>query len=166
VEGCDITDKLPILQDAVDLSMQVECDRKGYLARATVARDIGAAGFTDYAVKLYDGMISEMEESKDNEALPEKLDGIFGTLPYARLGDGELELLSCMIALIDRIEPEAVRLDVIEDAAHALKPAAVSPDYEGLFDELRSAAYRIVDDKIRERALIFVDRRESYAYEW
>jgi hypothetical protein len=55
---------------------------------------------------------------------------------------------------------------VIENAAQAMKPAAITPDYEDLFEELRLVAYRIGDAKIRDRALIFVDRRESYVYEW
>ena len=164
-EGCDVSDKLLVLQDAVGMAMQVEGNRKHYMARSTVARDTGAAGFTDYAVKLYDEMIFELEESKDKKALPGKLGAIFGTLPYARLGDGECDILSRMIGLIDRVEPEAARLDMIENAAQAMKPAAITPDYEGLFEELRSVAYRIGDDKIRERALMFVDRRESYVYE-
>jgi hypothetical protein len=71
-EGCDVSGKLTVLQDAVGMSMEVDGDRKGYLARSTVARDIGAAGFTDYAVKLYDEMLCELEESKDTKSLPEK----------------------------------------------------------------------------------------------
>lgn len=158
-EGCDVSDKLDVLQDAVGLSMQV----KGYRVRSTVARDVGAAGFTDYAFKLYEEMISELERSEDSGALPGKLDGIFSTLPYAKIGDGESELMSCTIGLIDRVESETVRLDVIEDAAMALKPA---PEYSGLFAELRAVAGRIGDANIRERALLIVDRRESYVYEW
>lgn len=164
-EGCEISNReRAAAVSTMNISNYIGQD--GFIARAEVARNLGNAGFPEYAIRVYDLLISELRKSENLTVIEPVLKKLFPNLRASSLGDMEHPILDRAISLIGKIDTDLDRAKAIHSAAYSLTPAVKNPDYQIHFDRLKEIAGSIKDPALRKRALREIEDRKNYVYEW